>query len=80
MKIIDKVIVGRMGAYTICEGDIDDGEIGDVTMCWVEKNGEVVSTFGSIDSAYAYAEWLVEEDFQVMQLEQENEDDEDLTD
>lgn len=74
-----KTIVGRMGAYKICEGDIDDGEIGGVTMCWVEKNGEVVSSFESIDSAYAYAEWLVEEDFHQMQLEQENED-EDLTD
>lgn len=55
-QIVSRTIVERYaGGITVVEGDVltDQGE---VTFCWVEQDGERVSSFTDIDEALAIAE------------------------
>lgn len=59
----DKLVVASAGAYVVVEGDVMT-EVGEVTFCWVEKDGMRVSPYDDIDGATAIAESMNEDDLQ----------------
>jgi hypothetical protein len=58
MEIMSKTEVTTYGPFAVMEGDVDVPEIGEVTMCWVEKDGHPASRFGDIDYANVRAMML----------------------
>ena len=52
----DKDHVVSCGPFAVVEGDVDG-----ITFCWVERDGECVSNYGSIDYAEEIASKLYNE-------------------
>lgn len=54
MEIVSKTIVRWVGSFAVVEGDVMT-PVGEVTYCWVERDGIPISPFTDIDTAMELA-------------------------